>query len=88
VTCLIKVWFFNLGHGDIFLLVVKVVVNGVPLSSVCFNSRTALDCICELLGYLRSQSFYICRLCFMIASSVSLFYVMCFLLGISPASEC
>jgi len=59
VTCLIKVWFFNLGHGDIFLLVVKVVANGVPLSSVYFNSRTALDCICELLGYLRSQSFYI-----------------------------
>lgn len=73
VTCLLKIWFCNLGCGDIFLLVLKVVVNGVPLSSVCCNSRTALDCICELLGYLRSQFFYMCRLCSMTASSVSLF---------------
>jgi len=48
-------------------------VNGVPLSLICFNSRTALHCICKLLGYLRSQSFYVCRLCGMTASSVSLF---------------
>lgn len=72
VTCLIKVWFCNLGRGDIFLLVVKVIFNGIPLSLICFNSRAALDCICELLGYLRSHSFYTYRLCGMTASSVSL----------------